>query len=479
MELSLYTEVLAVVAALLYILSIAFALEAIMKARTSQGAIAWTISLFAIPFIALPCYLVFGRNKFDGYLEQRSEIERVSRDLVKRTSDSVEQHVMPITGDSLLYTGLFNLARMPATQGNKVDLLIDGEQTFDSILTGLKAAREYIMFEFYIIRDDDLGKRLGRVLSEKAKAGVKVFLLFDEIGSRQFRRTRLCRSLETSGVRVASFNTTQGRRNRFQLNFRNHRKIVVVDGEAAWIGGHNIGDEYLSKNKRIGHWRDTHTKVQGPAVLGAEIVFATDWRWATREPINLNLEFAAKTQGTSNVLVFPSDPATEYEEASLMYHQMIVDARKRIWIASPYFVPDRGIISALQLAALRGVDVRIIIPDEPDGPFVGMANWSYTKELMPVGVKVYRYQDGFMHQKVFLMDDYISGVGTANFDNRSFRLNFEITLLVDDPQFSEKVETMLQTDMARSRQVTSEELAAKPFWFPLAMGIARLFSPVL
>jgi len=479
MEFSLYTEVFAVAAALLYILSIAFALEAILKARTSQGAIAWTISLFTIPFFALPCYLIFGRNKFDGYLEQRSEIEEVSRDLVKRTSDAIEQHFTPLNDNSLLYAGLFNLARMPATQGNRVELLIDGEQTFNSILEGLQSAREYILFQFYIIRDDDLGRRLSRVLSEKAKAGVKVFLLFDEIGSRKFQGTRLCMSLETSGVRVAAFNTTQGRRNRFQLNFRNHRKIVVVDGEAAWIGGHNVGDEYLGKNKRAGQWRDTHTRVAGPAVLGAEIVFATDWRWATREPISLNLEFAAKTHGTSNVLVFPSDPATEFEEAGLMYHQMIVDARKRIWIASPYFVPDRGIVAALQLAALRGVDVRIIIPDEPDGVFVGMANWSYTKELLPVGVKIYRYEGGFMHQKVFLMDNYISGVGTANFDNRSFRLNFEITLLVHDIEFSEQVETMLEADIKRSRLVTSGELEDKPFWFTIAMGVARLFSPIL
>ena len=254
---------------------------------------------------------------------------------------------------------------------------------------------------------------------------------------------------------------------------------MVVDGRAAWIGGHNIGDEYLGKNKRIGHWRDTHTRVEGPCVLGAEIAFATDWRWATRESMNLDIKVVAKTEGESNVLVFPSDPASEFEEAGLMYHQMIVDARKRIWIASPYFVPDRGIISALQLAALRGVDVRIIIPDEPDGVFVAMANWAYTKELMPVGVKVYRYQGGFMHQKVFLMDDYISGVGTANFDNRSFRLNFEITLLVHDTLFSEKVEAMLLADMDRSRLVTSQELAEKPFWFPIAMAIAQLFSPVL
>ncbi|MEH6580476.1 MAG: cardiolipin synthase [Halioglobus sp.] len=479
MEIPLYREAIALAAALLYILSIGFALEAIIKTRTSQGAIAWAISLFAIPFIALPCYLVFGRNKFDGYLDQRSEIEAESLRLIEQNAGAVEKYIIPTSNDTPLYTSLFNLARMPATEGNHVDLLINGKQTFDSIMEGLESAQKYILIEFYIFRDDALGKRIGKVLADKALSGVKVHFLFDEIGSRTFPRTRLCKSLKTAGVKVAAFNTTQGRRNRFQLNFRNHRKIVVVDGKYAWIGGHNVGDEYLGLNKKIGHWRDTHTRAQGPCVLGAEIAFATDWRWATRETLKLDWKFDGEPQGNCNILVFPSDPASEFEEAGLMYHQMIVDARERIWIASPYFVPDRGIIAALQLAALRGVDVRVIIPDQPDGPFVAMANWSYTKELLPAGVKIYRYQGGFMHQKVLLMDDYMAGVGTANFDNRSFRLNFEITLLVHDLDFARQVELMLEQDLQSSRQVAAGEIDDKPLWFPLAMGVARLFSPVL
>jgi cardiolipin synthase A/B len=481
MELSLYyTEAIALGAVLFYLLSIAFALEAIIKARTSQGAIAWTISLFAVPFVALPCYLVFGRNKFDGYLEQRAEIERESLRLIEQSAGTIQQHIIPNADSAPLYTSLFNLARMPATRGNDVELLIDGQQTFDSIKAGLLGAEKYILFQFYIIRNDELGKQLSRILADKARAGVEVYFLFDEIGSRNFKGSRLFKSLRMAGVRVVAFNTTQGgHRNRFQLNFRNHRKIVVVDGVSAWIGGHNVGDEYLGLDKKIGHWRDTHTRFQGPSVLGAEIAFATDWLWATRETMALPREFVREPQGNSNVLVFPSDPASEFEEAGLMYLQMIVDARQRIWIASPYFVPDRGIVSALQLAALRGVDVRVIIPDEPDGPFVGMANWSYTRELLPAGVKIYRYQGGFMHQKVLLMDEVIAGVGTANFDNRSFRLNFEITLLVQDRNFATRVETMLQEDMGNSRRVSAEEIAAKPKWFSLAMGASRLFAPLL
>ena len=479
MDSTLIAKLVAVALVLVYVLAIVSALEAIIKARTAQGAVAWTISLLTFPYISVPLYLVFGRSKFDGYLEQREEIEQESLRLIREASPLVARHIVPVSSDTPLYASLFNLARMPATTGNRVELLIDGEQTFDSIVAGMEGATDYILFQFYIIRDDKLGKRLGRVLADRARAGVRVFLLYDEIGSRKFPRTRLYRQLQMTGIKIAPFNTTQGRRNRFQLNFRNHRKNVVVDGRYAWIGGHNVGDEYLGRKRRYGHWRDTHTRVEGPAVLGAVLAFATDWRWATRSPMNIDLDIASEPKGDSTVLVFPSDPASEYEEAGLMYHQAIVAANRRIWIASPYFVPDHSIVAALQLAALRGVDVRVMIPDEPDGPVVGMANWSYTRELLPPGVKVYRYQGGFMHQKVFLMDDHVAGVGTANFDNRSFRLNFEITLVTHDRAFASQVEAMLEADFRRSRQVSLAEFDSKPAWFPLAMGISRLFSPVL
>ena len=478
-DIAVYAEFIAVAVVLFYIMAIVSALEAIINARTAQGAVAWTVSLLTLPYITVPMYLVFGRNRFDGYLEQREAMEASFAAMERETRNSLAAHVIEPEDGMPLYRALAKLARSPATHGNRLDLLINGKQTFDSIVEGMQAAENYILFQFYIIRDDDLGKRLGRVLADKARAGVRVYLIYDEIGSRTFPRTRLYKQLVMTGVEVVAFNTTQGRRNRFQLNFRNHRKIVVVDGKTAWIGGHNVGDEYLGLNKRIGDWRDTHTRLQGPAVLGAELTFATDWLWATRTSLDIDWDFNGVAQGDCEVMIFPSDPASEFEEAGLMYLQLIVDARQRIWIASPYFVPDRGIISALQLAALRGVDVRLIIPDEPDGPMVGMANWAFTKELLPAGVKVYRYQGGFMHQKVLLMDDDIAGIGTANFDNRSFRLNFEVTLLARNPDFTQQVSEMLEQDINRSRLVTPTELAAKPRWFPLAMGVARLFSPVL
>lgn len=476
----MYAEIVAVAVVLFYILGIVSAIDSIINVRTAQGAIAWTISLLTIPYIAVPCYLVFGRKKFDGYLEERKEIEEETRELLRQTSSQVAKYLVATSPTAPMYHALFQLTGIPAAGGSHAELLVDGHATFESILQGLATAEDYILMESYIIRDDGLGRRVGRILADKARHGVKVHLLYDEIGSRNFHRTGLCKQLSMSGVKVAAFNTTQGRRNRFQLNFRNHRKIIVVDGRTAWVGGHNIGDEYLGLNKRIGPWRDTHICLRGTAVLGVELAFAADWRWATRSVLRITqpgLDYG--DHGDDNVLVFPSDPASILEQAGLMFLQLIVAARERIWIASPYFVPDRSIISALQLAALRGVDVRVMIPDRPDGPVVGMANWSFTRDLLPAGVNVYRYQGGFMHQKVLLLDNYLAGVGTANFDNRSFRLNFEITVLVEGERFAAEVAAMLERDLLRSRGVTMEDIEAKPFWFPLAMGVARLFSPVL
>ena len=474
-----YQEITAVALALAYVLAIPSALEAILKARTAQGAIAWAISLLTLSPISVPLYIVFGRSRFDGYLEQRDTAEAQARQLIRQASGSVAGHVVAVTPDTPLYTSLLKLARMPATSGNQVELLIDGSATFDSIAAGLRSAQKYILFQFYIIRDDHVGKRICSLLVDKARAGVDVFFLYDEIGSRTFPRSGLYRELVRAGVNVSAFNTTRGRRNRFQLNFRNHRKIVVVDGVQAWTGGLNIGDEYLGHDADIGPWRDTHARLEGPAVLGAQIAFATDWHWATRTGLPITWDVPTDSRGNSNVLVFPSDPASEYEEAGLMFHQIIVAARRRIWIATPYFVPDNAIMSALQLAALRGVDVRIIIPERTDSRVVTLANWSFTRQLLPLGIKIYRYREGFMHQKVLLMDERTAGVGTANCDNRSFRLNFEVTLLVEDAAFAKQVQLMLETDMGKCHQVNERELNNQPLRYLLAMSVARLFAPLL
>jgi cardiolipin synthase len=306
---------------------------------------------------------------------------------------------------------------------------------------------------------------------------VRVRFLYDEVGSHDLPRSYKD-ELREAGIEVFDFHTQKGPGNRFQLNFRNHRKVVVVDGTVAWVGGHNVGDEYLGRDPKFGHWRDTHVRIEGPAALGAQLSFAEDWYWATGRRLDVSWNPVPANGGDVPVLIIPSGPADELETANLMFVHAINSATERIWIASPYFVPDRPVITALQLAGLRGVDVRILIPDEPDHLGVYLAAFAYLDESEGTGVRFYRYQDGFAHQKVMLIDRSIATIGTANFDNRSFRLNFEITAVVADRGFALKVEQMLETDFSRSRLMEPGEYDRKPWWFRFAVKLARLTAPI-
>ena len=370
------------------------------------------------------------------------------------------------------------LTDMPFSTGNDVELLIDGDATFQSMIAGIESAEDYVLFQFYIIKEDEIGTRIKDLLIDKAKEGVRIFFLFDEVGSSKLSQ-RYQNELREGGVEVSAFNTTQGRRNRFQLNFRNHRKIVVVDGQTAWIGGHNVGDEYLGRDPKFGHWRDTHVRMEGPAVIGAQISFAEDWYWATRTSLALDWLPDPSSTGNRKVLVIPTSPADVRETASLMFIQAISSAVERVWIASPYFVPDEGVLKALELADLRGVDVRILIPDEPDHMLVYLAAFTFVDELANTGIGFYRYTNGFLHQKVVLVDDHIAVVGTANLDNRSLRLNFEVSTLVVDPPFASEVAAMLEADFAQSRKMSPGEFRERPFWFRFAARAARLTAPIL
>jgi cardiolipin synthase len=239
-----------------------------------------------------------------------------------------------------------------------------------------------------------------------------------------------------------------------------------------------VGDEYLGRDPKFGNWRDTHVRIEGPAALAAQLSFAEDWYWATGQQLALDWAPLPAEDGDLPVLIVPTGPADELETANLMFVQAINSARERIWIASPYFVPDEVVISALQLAGLRGVDVRILIPDKKDHLGVYLAAFSYLDDAGSTGARFYRYQDGFLHQKAMLIDHSVAAIGTANFDNRSFRLNFEITAVIHDESFVAEVEEMFEADFARSRLMDAGELSLKPWWFRFAVRLARLTAPV-
>jgi cardiolipin synthase len=358
-----------------------------------------------------------------------------------------------------------------------VRLLINGEPAFREIFAAIEAAQQYILVQFFIVRDDDLGGELKRRLVARAEAGVRVYFLYDEVGSRKLSRSYI-RDLTAAGVQIHPFYTTKGPWNRFQINFRNHRKIVVTDGRVAFVGGLNVGDEYLGRDPQFGPWRDTHVRIEGPAVHAVQLSFFEDWYWARHEVLPLDWRPRPALDGHQDVLVLPTGPADELETCNLFFVQAMNAARERLWVASPYFVPDPQVICALQLAALRGVDVRIMLPDRPDHRLVYLSSFSFLEETEQAGVKIYRYEPGFMHHKVILVDNELAAVGTANLDNRSFHLNFEITVLVDNREFAMDVRRMLEADFAHCHLAKTEDLLRKSFWFKVAVQVARLLAPI-
>ncbi len=460
-----------------HVLGVVSAFDAVMHTRTEQGTIAWAVSLITVPYLAVPAYWVLGRSRFRGYVTARRGRLREVAGISEAAVASVAPWRLPSERLTPATLAAQRLAGLPFVHGNSADLLIDGTQTFRSILAGIDAARDYVLFQFFIVRDDEIGREVKARLIARASAGVRVCFLYDEIGSHDLPDAYLD-ELRSANVRVTSFHSRKGPRNRFQINFRNHRKIVVVDGKVAWIGGHNVGDEYLGRDPRFGHWRDTHLRLEGPAALGAQLSFVEDWHWATGEGLELSWRSVASGTGDVSALVVRSGPADELETASLMFVHALHSAQHRIWIASPYFVPDQAIVAALQLAGLRGVDVRILIPDKVDHLGAFLAAYSYLDEAGRSGVKIHRYLDGFLHQKTMLIDDSVACVGTANFDNRSFRLNFEVTAIVADAGFAAQVERMFSADFEKSRRMEPDECARKPWWFRVASRVARLTSPI-
>lgn len=461
-----------------YIAGALTSVQAVMETRTAQGAIAWAISLNTIPYAALPVYWVFGRTKFNGYVKKRQEKLEETNPLIRAFIKQVQsqQFAAPTSGKKAQLVE--RLAKLPATVGNDVELLRNGEAIFPSIFDGIKQARNYLLVQFYIVRDDKLGRELQSHLLAAAGRGVRVSFLYDEIGCYRLPRAYLDR-LRQAGIRVHPFNSTQGRANRFQINFRNHRKIVVADGRHAWVGGANVGDEYMGRHPRLTPWVDTMVKITGPAVQLVQVPFLEDWYWACGEVLDLDWTPQAAPSGASlAVLSLPTGPADRFETCALYFLNAINTATRRFWIAIPYFVPDEQIVSALQLAALRGVDVRIVVPEDCDNTLVRLSGWSYVGPLEKAGVKIYRHMNGFMHHKVMLVDADTSAIGTANFDNRAFRLNFEVTIEVRDVDFAREVEALFLRDFADSRLSSAKELEARSFPVRLAVQVARLLAPV-
>lgn len=447
--------------------------RAVARARTPQGAVGWVVFLIAAPWIAVPVFLLLGRNRFRDFAIERQR----SQDL-RRT---VATEAIGLHSDAQAHPRLRAFERLtglPAVAGNSANLLLDGKRTFESIFEAIDSARSYVCVQFYTIADDGLGKALAAHLIAAAGRGVKVRVLYDGIGGYKLSGQYI-QMLREAGIQVYGPRMSRGPAWRLQINFRNHRKTVIIDGQRAFIGGHNVADEYVDGGSNFSRWRDTHVDLRGPVVTQLQLSFVEDWHWATDEDLAEVLTWETMRDAADvTALVVPMGPGDELDTGALFFALACASATKRIWIASPYFVPDTDVSSALACAALRGVDVRVIVPENSDHFLMWLAAFAYFDPIRKAGVRIFRYAEGFMHQKVVLIDDDVACVGTANMDNRSFRLNFETMAVVQDMDFAAQVETMLKADLENSVALERDLKGQRPL-VRYGAPFARLFAPIL
>ena len=442
-------------AILLVALGLAAGRVALSTARTPQGAAAWVVMLLAYPLVALPAFALFGGV---SRINQRPDDRHMPRD----EPDDREGRL----------TTLRAVTRAPLRCGNDLRLLIDGTDTFAAMFEAIDAAQTEILVQFYIIRDDAVGRALRDRLIAAAGRGVRVKVLCDLVGS-MFLGRRYGRALREAGVELRGIPGPHRALGRIGINFRNHRKAVVVDGHVGFTGGANAGQEYVDGGDRFDTWRDTTLRIEGPMAAQLRALFVSDWHAVTDE--TLPDMPAPEPAGERAGLVTGFGPTDRLERGSLLLCGLIGLARRRLWIATPYLVPFTDLSTAMTLAHLRGVEVRLLIPRPADNRLTWYASRGFAHALATVGIEVHEYLPGFMHQKVILIDDDIASVGTVNLDIRSALLNFEQTALVEDRAFAAEVEAMLSRDFDASAPVENPP----PLHVRLLAPVARLFGPLL
>ena len=465
---------LVLVAVMIHAAGIYLAIQAVMISRTPQAAIGWGFALVICPYVAIPLFLIFGESRFSGYT-------LAGQDRHEELDAGLRQAQRALTPFRTSFPGKYSdaehlgvsLRGLPPTKGNACRLLIDGKETFRTIFQAIEGARGYVIVQFYIVHDDALGRELRERLLEASRRGIRCWFLYDNVGSKGLTDAYFG-ELRDAGVSVQAFATNRQFGRQFQINFRNHRKLVVVDGRVAFFGGLNAGDEYLGFGG-LGSWRDTHLQLEGPAIMALQVSFLEDWYYASKQVPDI--PFEPHVAGDQTVLPFASGPSESWNATAAVYTDIIHDVRERLWIASPYFVPDPMLRMAIGHASLRGVDVRIILPQKPDHLLPWLSSYTFYPLMREAGVKIWRYQRGFMHQKVLLADDDLAIVGSANLDFRSFMLNFELSAVVQDAAFAKSVEKMLEKDFARSEAENLQKFEKGTYLFRLKCRLAALMSP--
>ena len=481
-----------------YIASAVIATIIILENRDPARTVTWLLIFLLLPGIGLLIYIIFGRNirkikifktqklandikeaKIFENLEEIRELVNLEQYSIKNKTienEELEDYPKKRVISLLLNTGIF-----PFTTNNNVDVYVDGIQKFDNLIKDIKSAKHHIHLEYFIIKDSEIGRKIKDLLIEKSKQGVKIRILYDDVGCWRFWFNRkFFNEMKSHGIDIMPFLPAKFPIIGSKLNYRNHRKIVVIDGEIGYTGGINIGDEYIGKNKKFGYWRDTHIRLKGSSVYMLQMIFLIDWYYTTKEVI-LNKKYFPKMDycGDSMVQVVASGPDSDWEAIHYAYFTAICQAKKSIYIETPYFIPDESILKALKSASLSGIDVRIIFPKIADHKMVNNASYSYFEDILKSGGKVYLYNKGFIHSKIVIIDDKIASSGSANMDLRSFMLNFEINAFIYDKDIIKVMTKDFFDDINQSEEINHEKFKNRSIIKKTRESIARLFSPIL
>lgn len=454
--------------------------------RNPNSTLSWLMVLLFIPVLGFVLYLFLGQNlrRRKLFILKGSEEDALLRTVYRQKSDLRDEDFNfndPRTHD---YTDLIRLNLISGyatfSQNNTVEVLSSGDEKFAGLTESISKAQTYIHLEYYIIRNDSLGQEIVQLLARKAREGVEVKVLYDGMGCLKLPKNFFAPLLEAGGKTAVFFPPFIPAVN-VRVNYRNHRKICIVDGQEAFVGGYNIGNEYRGLSPKFGHWQDLHLKLRGSAVDSLEFRFHLDWRFAAKEDLPLSdLYFPNKNpQGETALQIVTSGPDSQWHTIRNAYLKMVNTARDHIYLETPYFVPDESLLTALKIAGLSGVDVRLIIPSKPDHPFVYWASLSYIGELLETGVRCYTYTKGFMHSKMITADGFMSTVGSANLDIRSFQINFEVNAFVYSETIARRLEEIFLQDMQDSTEITMESYRRRSLGVKTKEAVSRLLSPLL
>lgn len=456
-----------------------------LERKDASSTWAWLMVLLFIPIVGFIVYLVFGKqinNRRIFTLDTKSRLG--VQQAVKDQSHAIENDTFIYNHPSLsgykdLY--LLHLRNNDATltQDNDVQIFTDGHAKFSALIADLEQAKDHIHLLYYTIRHDALGQQIANVLIDKVKEGIDVRVLYDDMGSRLLS-PKYIRRLRNAGVLVGAFFPPKIPKINLKINFRNHRKLAIIDGKIGYVGGFNIGDEYLGYSKKLGYWRDTHLRVEGSSVRNMQTRFILDWNQASRDDILYEDRFyASQPAGKVGMQIVSSGPDSEWEQIKNGYAKMIMTAKEYVYIQTPYYIPDESLRDALQIAALSGVKVKMMVPNKPDHPFVYWATLSSVGDLLNAGAEVYIYQKGFLHAKTIVVDGKIASVGTANIDVRSFRLNFEVNAFLYDTKITQELEAAFNRDIQFSTQITKKLYQQRSIGIRFKEALSRLLSPIL